>query len=191
MRGDLRQAAAMRKASLRGALSSGRVLFHVPGDGGEELHMRQDAEDCSLLGCFEVSPLLDPVLPASQSSNMYEWQAHRPGVGQTHDTMCVCRCDRRCTAMRSCGRHPCKRRCCDGRCPPCDQVPPPSLKYALPADEGLSQRSDAKSCCRTLGRASEMRLISLCRCAGGRCAAAITCAPHRVIRAHAFPARSL
>ncbi|CAK0742649.1 hypothetical protein CVIRNUC_001411 [Coccomyxa viridis] len=31
------------------------------------------------------------------------------------------RCERRCTATRSCGRHQCKRRCCDGDCPPCDQ----------------------------------------------------------------------
>ncbi|KAJ9527059.1 hypothetical protein QJQ45_025235 [Haematococcus lacustris] len=31
-------------------------------------------------------------------------------------------CDRRCTNMRACGRHPCKRRCCDGRsCPPCEE----------------------------------------------------------------------
>ena len=33
-----------------------------------------------------------------------------------------CRCERRCTATRSCGRHQCKRRCCGGDCPPCDQV---------------------------------------------------------------------
>ena len=31
-----------------------------------------------------------------------------------------CRCERRCTATRSCGRHQCKRKCCDGNCPPCD-----------------------------------------------------------------------
>lgn len=33
-----------------------------------------------------------------------------------------CRCDRRCTGMRACGRHQCKKRCCDGNHPPCDQV---------------------------------------------------------------------
>jgi len=33
------------------------------------------------------------------------------------------KCDRRCTEMKSCGRHPCKRRCCDGvNCPPCEEV---------------------------------------------------------------------
>ena len=30
------------------------------------------------------------------------------------------KCDRRCTQLRACGRHQCKRRCCDGTtCPPC------------------------------------------------------------------------
>jgi NF-X1-type zinc finger protein NFXL1 len=33
------------------------------------------------------------------------------------------RCERRCANMRSCGRHPCRRRCCDGvNCPPCDEA---------------------------------------------------------------------
>ncbi|EIE25322.1 hypothetical protein COCSUDRAFT_65191 [Coccomyxa subellipsoidea C-169] len=32
------------------------------------------------------------------------------------------RCERRCTGMRACGRHACKKRCCDGNHPPCDQV---------------------------------------------------------------------
>ncbi|GFR41388.1 hypothetical protein Agub_g2071 [Astrephomene gubernaculifera] len=31
-------------------------------------------------------------------------------------------CERRCGEMRACGRHPCKRRCCDGNCPPCEEV---------------------------------------------------------------------
>ncbi len=35
---------------------------------------------------------------------------------------CMGRCEKRCTAIRNCGRHPCKRRCCNGNCPPCDQV---------------------------------------------------------------------
>lgn len=32
------------------------------------------------------------------------------------------KCERRCAGMRPCGRHPCKRRCCDGACPPCEEV---------------------------------------------------------------------
>ncbi len=33
------------------------------------------------------------------------------------------KCERRCTEMKSCGRHPCKRRCCDGsNCPPCEEI---------------------------------------------------------------------
>ncbi|KAF6263962.1 hypothetical protein COO60DRAFT_1292737 [Scenedesmus sp. NREL 46B-D3] len=32
------------------------------------------------------------------------------------------RCDSKCTNMRACGRHACKRRCCDGSCPPCEEV---------------------------------------------------------------------
>jgi len=31
-------------------------------------------------------------------------------------------CDYKCTKMRNCGRHPCKKKCCDGHCPPCEQV---------------------------------------------------------------------
>ncbi|KAI3428787.1 hypothetical protein D9Q98_007606 [Chlorella vulgaris] len=31
------------------------------------------------------------------------------------------RCERRCTQTRSCGRHPCRRRCCVS-CPPCEEV---------------------------------------------------------------------
>ncbi|CAF1251761.1 unnamed protein product [Adineta steineri] len=31
-------------------------------------------------------------------------------------------CETKCTRMRSCGKHPCKRKCCDGNCPPCQTV---------------------------------------------------------------------
>ncbi|XP_021904144.1 NF-X1-type zinc finger protein NFXL2 isoform X2 [Carica papaya] len=31
-------------------------------------------------------------------------------------------CDRKCQRMRDCGRHACKRKCCDGDCPPCAEV---------------------------------------------------------------------
>ncbi|XVE52495.1 hypothetical protein DITRI_Ditri02bG0126600 [Diplodiscus trichospermus] len=31
-------------------------------------------------------------------------------------------CERKCLRMRDCGRHACKRRCCDGNCPPCSEV---------------------------------------------------------------------
>ncbi|PNH12668.1 NF-X1-type zinc finger protein [Tetrabaena socialis] len=31
-------------------------------------------------------------------------------------------CERRCGEVRACGRHPCRRRCCDGNCPPCEEV---------------------------------------------------------------------
>lgn len=30
-------------------------------------------------------------------------------------------CERRCQRQRACGRHACKRRCCDGDCPPCPE----------------------------------------------------------------------
>ncbi|KAJ0046280.1 hypothetical protein Pint_06519 [Pistacia integerrima] len=30
-------------------------------------------------------------------------------------------CERKCQRMRDCGRHACKRRCCDGDCPPCSE----------------------------------------------------------------------
>ncbi|KAJ9160336.1 hypothetical protein P3X46_025747 [Hevea brasiliensis] len=31
-------------------------------------------------------------------------------------------CERKCQRMRDCGRHACKRRCCDGDCPPCGEI---------------------------------------------------------------------
>lgn len=31
-------------------------------------------------------------------------------------------CDTKCNKTRPCTRHQCKRRCCDGNCPPCEQV---------------------------------------------------------------------
>lgn len=31
-------------------------------------------------------------------------------------------CDIKCLKMRQCERHPCKRKCCDGGCPPCEQT---------------------------------------------------------------------
>ncbi|XWS56730.1 hypothetical protein CRYUN_Cryun09bG0110600 [Craigia yunnanensis] len=31
-------------------------------------------------------------------------------------------CEKKCLRMRDCGRHACKRRCCDGNCPPCSEV---------------------------------------------------------------------
>ncbi|XP_076446589.1 NF-X1-type zinc finger protein NFXL1-like [Babylonia areolata] len=30
-------------------------------------------------------------------------------------------CEKRCTNLRDCGKHQCKRKCCDGSCPPCEQ----------------------------------------------------------------------
>ncbi|KAL4428037.1 hypothetical protein ABPG75_002126 [Micractinium tetrahymenae] len=38
---------------------------------------------------------------------------------QCHETF---RCERRCIEMRSCGRHQCRRRCCDGQHPACEEV---------------------------------------------------------------------
>lgn len=31
-------------------------------------------------------------------------------------------CERKCQSLRDCGRHACKRRCCDGDCPPCSEI---------------------------------------------------------------------
>ncbi|XP_042480948.1 NF-X1-type zinc finger protein NFXL2 isoform X2 [Macadamia integrifolia] len=31
-------------------------------------------------------------------------------------------CERKCQRVRDCGRHACRRRCCDGDCPPCSEV---------------------------------------------------------------------
>ncbi|XP_020522415.1 NF-X1-type zinc finger protein NFXL2 isoform X2 [Amborella trichopoda] len=31
-------------------------------------------------------------------------------------------CERKCQIERDCGRHACKRRCCDGDCPPCSEI---------------------------------------------------------------------
>ncbi|GBG68527.1 hypothetical protein CBR_g3071 [Chara braunii] len=44
--------------------------------------------------------------------------------GQWRDVPChqEFHCDRKCMRARNCVRHPCKRRCCDGNCPPCADV---------------------------------------------------------------------
>lgn len=39
-------------------------------------------------------------------------------VVQCHEML---RCEKKCSNMKGCGRHQCRRRCCDGECPPCDQ----------------------------------------------------------------------
>jgi len=31
-------------------------------------------------------------------------------------------CERKCTTVRNCKRHKCKKKCCDGNCPPCSEV---------------------------------------------------------------------
>ncbi|KAJ4761444.1 NF-X1-type zinc finger protein NFXL2 [Rhynchospora pubera] len=31
-------------------------------------------------------------------------------------------CERKCQRIRDCGRHACRRRCCDGNCPPCPEI---------------------------------------------------------------------
>ncbi|KAF5752574.1 putative nuclear transcription factor X-box binding [Tripterygium wilfordii] len=31
-------------------------------------------------------------------------------------------CERKCQRVRDCGRHACKRKCCDGDCPPCSEI---------------------------------------------------------------------
>ena len=50
---------------------------------------------------------------------MLEKRRPLPAMPQCHEPV---RCERRCTAMRSCGRHQCKRRCCNGDCPPCEEA---------------------------------------------------------------------
>ncbi|KAF3561509.1 hypothetical protein DY000_02019717 [Brassica cretica] len=37
-------------------------------------------------------------------------------------------CERKCQRMRDCGKHPCRRRCCDGQCPPCSEICGKKLK---------------------------------------------------------------
>jgi NF-X1-type zinc finger protein NFXL1 len=31
-------------------------------------------------------------------------------------------CERKCQRVRDCARHACRRRCCDGECPPCSEI---------------------------------------------------------------------
>ncbi|WAQ98797.1 NFXL1-like protein [Mya arenaria] len=40
-------------------------------------------------------------------------------------------CETKCTKMRDCAKHQCKRKCCDGNCPPCEQMcnKPLTCKY--------------------------------------------------------------
>lgn len=73
--------------------------------------------------------------------NLQDWYPEHPSVfvssGQTSlqvnlsplclwDCQVPChqdlQCERKCQRMRDCGRHACKRRCCDGDCPLCSEV---------------------------------------------------------------------
>ena len=38
----------------------------------------------------------------------------------THPAVICHRCEKKCSNTKACGRHQCRRRCCDGDCPPCD-----------------------------------------------------------------------
>lgn len=62
--------------------------------------------------CFQ-SPL------CLTSRHILEHLPYPPCFAQCHETF---RCERRCTEMRACGRHQCRRRCCNGQHPPCEEV---------------------------------------------------------------------
>ena len=61
----------------------------------------------------------------SSSSLLASIQVERPCRCGARRSQALCSqdsvlCQARCSRSRPCGRHMCKRRCCDGSCPPCE-----------------------------------------------------------------------
>lgn len=129
MRVNLREAALLRRAPLQRALPRGAVPCHLPKPRGEELHVRQDAEARALLRdqpqvltetlVLAYIPLLSTGLAVNV---LLDSLLNMRIESLPRQSVLSCRCERRCKIARSCGRHACKRRCCNGDCPPCDQV---------------------------------------------------------------------
>ncbi len=124
------EAAVLRAPPLRGPVPPGRVLIHLPSDFREELRLRQDAEVGALRRAIQVGfrPRSTSHLVACTAALFRMTIIYACCIGQSCDGRLdvghfVGRCERRCTGMRACGRHACKKRCCDGNHPPCDQVP--------------------------------------------------------------------
>ncbi|CAG9463242.1 unnamed protein product [Pedinophyceae sp. YPF-701] len=74
-------------------------------------------------------------------------------------------CKSKCSRMRSCGRHQCKKRCCSGDCPPCTQVCGRKLRCG---------NHKCQADCHD-GPCTPCTLRSRVTCACGRCTRSIAC----------------
>ncbi|XP_052277513.1 NF-X1-type zinc finger protein NFXL1-like [Dreissena polymorpha] len=57
--------------------------------------------------------------------NCGQMRVKRCRCGQKEREVQCCKellCETKCLNLRDCGRHPCKRKCCDGNCPSCEQM---------------------------------------------------------------------
>ena len=136
----------------------------------------------------QPDPPLSPSQPLDCGLHKCSRRCHFGDCGECHqvvDKKCQCGatkkstvcgqplvCDKRCNRTRSCGRHTCRRKCCDGNCPPCPEVrrrmrPAPSLP-----------------CNRRSARAI-LTLFSPSRSAADASTAKITSAPVRATTGHA------
>uniref|UniRef100_M4CY26 RING-type domain-containing protein n=1 Tax=Brassica campestris TaxID=3711 RepID=M4CY26_BRACM len=55
-------------------------------------------------------------------------------------------CERKCQRMRDCGKHPCRRRCCDGQCPPCSEICGKKLKCRNHKCQSPCHRGECAPC---------------------------------------------
>lgn len=55
-------------------------------------------------------------------------------------------CERKCQRLRDCQRHPCKRRCCNGDCPPCSEVCGRKLRCGNHKCPSLCHRGSCAPC---------------------------------------------
>ncbi|KAL0034329.1 hypothetical protein WJX77_009558 [Trebouxia sp. C0004] len=66
---------------------------------------------CCLVGDTDV---LSGAIMGPAPSTAEQWWTRPVSVARPT------RCEKKCSSMKACGRHQCRRRCCDGDCPPCD-----------------------------------------------------------------------
>ena len=101
---DLWEAACMR-TQLRGKMWP--VPYDLQSPCAKDLPLRIASQACPMFGNLQVKLWLRSRTHAPASVHR---ELHLPAWR---------RCERRCSRVKACGKHPCKRRCCD-RCPPCE-----------------------------------------------------------------------
>lgn len=67
-------------------------------------------------------------------------------------------CETKCKTIRSCNKHPCNRKCCDGQCPPCDKICGKTLPCGKHKCTSMCHQGPCYPC--------NQKATVKCRCAG-------------------------